>query len=368
MTRRVTHSGDALALGQRLVAVLDTGLRTATYKLATLMALIDHCVEHVPAGSETTLEVPIREVAERVLALYWPQVRTLVGVGDLRQSTQPRARIVDAVRSLRDVTGAGPNTPAEVARLRNPAAYDAAIDIIVHTLVRQPLPRLQHLPGKTQSPTFLYDDAWMGEGVSMRTIERHGGVIELYPGVATGLARLSGLLRPMLEILWVHDVVRLNAAALDERVDIEAHLFGQERLGLSRVREALFDEFGARCFYCGAGLSASSPVDHVLPWSRVGLDGLANLVASCGRCNGSKSSALPEPALVAQALGRGEQVLGRIASGITWPVQYERTSNAARGLYLSSPPGTPLWKSRDEFGLIGADLVWRDSVTLLFDR
>jgi hypothetical protein len=34
---------DPLVLGQRLVAVLETGLRTATYKLATLMALIDHC-------------------------------------------------------------------------------------------------------------------------------------------------------------------------------------------------------------------------------------------------------------------------------------------------------------------------------------
>lgn len=364
----MTDGGDALALGQRLVAVLETGLRTATYKLATLMALIDHCVEHVPTDADAALEVPIRDLAERVFALYWPQVRTLVGVGDLRQSTQSRARIVDAVRSLRELTGAGPNTPAEVARLRKPAAYDTAIDIIVHTLVRQPLPRLQHLPGKTQSPTFLYDDGWMGESVSMRAIERQGAVIELYPGVATGLARLSGLLRPMLEILWVHDVVRLNAAVLDERVDVEAHLFGQERIGLNRVREALFDEFGPRCFYCGAGLTSSSPVDHVLPWSRVGLDGLANLVASCGRCNGSKSSALPEPALVARALGRGEQVLGRIAFGITWPVQYERTKNAARGLYLSSPAGTPLWRSRDEFGLVGADFVWRDSVTLLFDR
>lgn len=124
----MTHGGDALALGQRLVAVLDTGLRTATYKLATLMALIDHCVEHVPVDWEAALEVPIRDLAERVLALYWPQVRTLLGVGDLRQSTQSRARIVDAVRTLREVTSAGPNTPAEVARLRNPAAYGLITD------------------------------------------------------------------------------------------------------------------------------------------------------------------------------------------------------------------------------------------------
>jgi 5-methylcytosine-specific restriction endonuclease McrA len=351
-----------------LVAVLETGLRTATYKLATLMALIDHCMEHVPTDPAVPLEVPIRDLAQRVFALYWPQVRALDGVGELRQSTQTRARIIDAVKSVRVSSAAGPTAAPEVARLRNTAAYEAAIDSIMHTLVRQPLPRLQHLPGKTQSPTFLYDDSWMGEGVSLRTIERRGGVVVLYPGVASALARLSGLLRPMLEILWVQDVVRLNAALLDERVDIDAHLFGQQRIGLSRVREALFDEFGPWCFYCGAGLSSSSPVDHVLPWSRVGLDGLANLVAACARCNGSKSNALPEPALVAEALSRGEQVLARIGSGIAWPVQYDRTRNAARGLYLSSPSGTPLWRSRDEFGTVGPDFVWPDSPRIAFER
>lgn len=362
----MTDNGDALALGQRLVAVLETGLRTATYKLAALMALLDHCVEHVPSDPALPLEVPLRDLAERVFSLYWPQVRTLDGVGELRQSTQVRARIIDAVKQVRVASGAGPTTAPEVARLRSPAAYDTAIDNIVHTLVRQPLPRLQHLPGKAQSPTFLYEDAWMGEGVSLRAIERRGAVVVLYPGVASGLARLSGLLRPMLEILWVQDVVRLNAALLDERVDIDAHLFGQQRIGLSRVREALFDEFGPRCFYCGAGLSSSSPIDHVLPWSRVGLDGLANLVTACTRCNSNKSNALPEPPLVAEALGRGEQVLVRIGSGIAWPAQYDRTRNAARGLYLSSPSGTPLWRARDEFVAVGPDFVWPDSVPIVF--
>ena len=42
------HTIDPLALGQRVVAVLETGLRTATYKLATLMALVDHSVEYLP--------------------------------------------------------------------------------------------------------------------------------------------------------------------------------------------------------------------------------------------------------------------------------------------------------------------------------
>ena len=41
-------AADPLRLGQRVVAMLETGLRTATYKLATLMALLEHCIENTP--------------------------------------------------------------------------------------------------------------------------------------------------------------------------------------------------------------------------------------------------------------------------------------------------------------------------------
>lgn len=66
---------DPLLLGQRVVAILETGLRTATYKLATLMALIDHCIEHLPDAPAETLVVPIPDLAHRVLEIYWRQVR-----------------------------------------------------------------------------------------------------------------------------------------------------------------------------------------------------------------------------------------------------------------------------------------------------
>ena len=49
---------DPLLLGQRVVAILETGLRTATYKLATLMALIDHCIENMPERPDDVLSVP----------------------------------------------------------------------------------------------------------------------------------------------------------------------------------------------------------------------------------------------------------------------------------------------------------------------
>ncbi|MGO4341444.1 HNH endonuclease [Phycicoccus sp. Soil748] len=353
---------DALELGQRIVAILETGRRTATYKFALLMSLVDYCVENLPA-EDVPLSVPLEELGERVIALYWRQVLPLAGIGELKQSSQPRVRILAAVSRLRESAYQARTTSLDVARERVPNDYRRAVTNVVLTLVRQPLARLQHLPGREPGQTFLYDDSWMGEGVNQSKIDRHGAVVTLYPGVATNLARLSGLLRPTLELLWVEDVVRLNASLRNERIDVASHLFGQERVGLARVRAAYFDEFGASCFYCGAKLDGASPIDHLLPWSRVGLDGLANLVPACRPCNSSKSSALPVHRHVTRALDRDIAQLARIGAEIGWPVQRERTVGAARGLYLSAPQGTPLWESRSGYSVV--DLRWAETPWLM---
>jgi len=61
---------DPVLLGQRVVAILETGLRTATYKLATLMALIEHCIENLPEQPGDALRVPLPALAHRVLEIY----------------------------------------------------------------------------------------------------------------------------------------------------------------------------------------------------------------------------------------------------------------------------------------------------------
>ena len=50
--------------------------------------------------------------------------------------------------------------------MRAPGAYEQAIDKIVIALAKQPLPRLQKLPGSGTSDPFLYDDSFLGEDVS----------------------------------------------------------------------------------------------------------------------------------------------------------------------------------------------------------
>jgi hypothetical protein len=300
---------DPLLLGQRVVAILETGLRTATYKLATLMALVEYCIENLPERPGDTLTVPLRDLAHRVLDIYWQQVRPFDG-RELRQSTQPRARILRAVNTLRAATGRSAGS-VDVARLRAPADYHLAVSDVVLCLAQQPLHRLQKLPGSSTSDPFLYDDSFLHDHVSRSTLGEHGDAIELKPGVAYALARLAGLLKPALEIMWVEDVRRMNRFLDAEVPDVAGHLFGRERMALAAVREPFKEAFGPHCFYCGTHLPANNPIDHVLPWSLVGIDGLSNLVLACARCNGDKSGALPAVRLVDRVLHRERQILER---------------------------------------------------------
>jgi hypothetical protein len=335
---------DPLLLGQRVVAILETGQRDATYKLATLMALIEHCIENLPDRSDDTLKVLVPDLAHRVLAIYWQQVRPFEGHDLVQRRTGAKSRIIDATKELRAAGGIGNRgLSLDVAVMRNPQAYEKAIDKIVTSLAKQPLPRLQKLPGSAVSDPFLYDDSFLGENVSRSSLRAHGDAVVLKPGVAHGLARLAGLLKPALEIMWVEDVRRMNKVLDAEVPDVAGHLFGRERTALAAVRGPFKDAFGPHCFYCGTHLPENNPIDHVLPWSLVGIDGLSNLVLACARCNGDKSGALPAVTIVDRVLERDRDILEQIASELLWPTQRERVVAAARGIFRGQPAGVPTW-------------------------
>ncbi|WP_217702557.1 HNH endonuclease [Nocardioides guangzhouensis] len=307
------------------------------------MALIDYAIEHVPDDPDASVEVPIPDLAQRVLELYWRQVRPFAGK-ELRQSTQARARIPRAAMELRAAAGIGTGGASlAVAATRAPTVYEKALDEVTLCLAQQPLQRLQRLPGATVSDCFLFEDSFLHDHVSRSTLRAHGDSIVLGPGVATGLARLAGLLKPALEIMWVEDVRRMNRFLDEDVPDVAGHLFGRERISLASVREPFKDAFGARCFYCDLPLAVDNPVDHVLPWSLLGIDGLANLVLACRRCNGDKRHSLPATSIVDRVLERDRDVLEAIAAEIEWPTQFDRVVAAARGIYRSQPDGSVTW-------------------------
>lgn len=144
--------GDDL-LSERLLRVVDEGRRTATYKLALLLALIDAAALAPGENSVAT-----RDLAALVLEVYFPQTRVYVandGIErELRQITMKGSPPLRAVLRLRlHGDAAGCRNVAEVRR-RLPDEYARALDVVEETFVRYPIPLLQ-VVGKRVIPFLL---------------------------------------------------------------------------------------------------------------------------------------------------------------------------------------------------------------------
>jgi hypothetical protein len=90
---------------ERLLEVIDSGRRTATYKLALLLAVLDLYARHSDTSGRAPRVLYTRDIAEQVASVYWPQVIPYLVPGAasatvLRQITLPRAAIVAAVSTV----------------------------------------------------------------------------------------------------------------------------------------------------------------------------------------------------------------------------------------------------------------------------
>ena len=161
---------------------------------------------------------------------------------------------------------------------------------------------------------------------------------------ASALARLSGLLLPTINVLWIEKVQALNP--VDDVPDFASYLFGYDRTALRRVGDARKESFGKLCFYCQ--IRPAGEVDHVIPWSRAHLDSLANLVPACRKCNADKADLLPIPRHLGAAIARDHGRLDAIAADLNWPTEYDRVRTVAHGIYKIAPDHTPAWVALDE--------------------
>lgn len=355
---------DPLELGKQVIEVLEKGRKASTYKLAVLMALIECSVEKAP-GLHDSVGVRLDDLAVRVIERYWQQTRPLPR-GDneprpLRQSGQATV-IIDAISEFRAVAGSHRSLRLDEAKRIAPDAYTSMFRSVKRTLVRYPLALLQRIPGATGS--FLYDDTWMQDASPAR-IDRDDNKVELHYGVAFALAQLAGLLRPALEYLWLDKVWKSNQDFFHNEVDLKRYLFEEDRVALTRIRPALREAFGAKCFYCGIALTVGGHVDHVLPLSVVPINGLANLVLACQPCNSSKSDYLPALGHVERALGipsleleprRDRAMLEHLGATLGWDAQYERVFDAARGTYKLATARTRLWRAVDQIDDLPAEM------------
>ncbi len=356
-SREGDRPDEALAWAQLLLTILDEGRRTATYKLAVLLALLDSCALGADAQGRPPQSIPVRDLAGRVLELYWRQVRPYTGGTVLSQSSQPKAVTVDAVRALRvEAEAVGATTPAAAARAL-PDAYERTVSTIELNLVQMPLGKLQRPQGYSATgardyPRFLYDDRAFSERVTARQLARAPMHVVLQPRVPDWLVSLSGLLRPLLELHWTRAVAAFNRQDFAED-RLRDHLFGSERTNLQPLGPGLREAQHGQCFYCEQRLPDKGvEVDHFLPWSRLPNDALGNLVLADQRCNSAKRDHYADLPLLQRWATRPTLVLEQVADATRWPLQLERSKQVARGLYAHLPSGTPLWRSPGVFRVL----------------
>ena len=130
---------DALAVGEKLLALLEESARTTTYKPALLLALIDRAQEYSERES-----IPVRALAERVIELYWPQTLAYPTTGHVLKQSQTstgRAAIVQAILAFRGAHAAA--SRALPPAIRNEPEWEHLLTRVEESLAEWPIPRLQ---------------------------------------------------------------------------------------------------------------------------------------------------------------------------------------------------------------------------------
>jgi 5-methylcytosine-specific restriction endonuclease McrA len=357
----------AVRLAERLIQLLDRGGFTATYKYAVLVALMDLCMELTSAAGAPPDVITTRQLAEKVIELYWAHCAPHPKHGVLRQNSSRRvtdagkvdtqAEIVRHIQKFRAGAGGNPAASLPLSRARvfaGPDAYEKLVDLIEWKLVEMPLPKLQRI-GREED-RFLYEYYFSREPKKSdvnRYQQGNGGSFDnrlnLRPGVSAALIALNGVLRPLIYRNWALMVANMNNL---KEPSLEAFLFGSERISLDPVRPKLYALQDKRCFYCRESMPASCQVDHFIPWSRHADNSIDNLVAAHDRCNGSKSDFLAAAEHVERWGERSDRRaadLAQIAHDERWESRPGRTLSVARAIYHMLPGDAWLWHSGQDF-------------------
>jgi hypothetical protein len=354
----------AITIAEQMMAVLDRGSYTTTYKYSVLLALLDLCLEHTERDGAAPTSLTTRQIALRVLELYWPQVAPFPfgssGKTDLVQTrgrpTQ-QAVIVARTRALRDLAienGAGRSPSTDKARSLCPDEFTRAVNEIEWTLIRYPLVLLQTIGG--ENVPFLYQLSW-DENVSKREVNQYQtgrtstfhNLVQLMPGVGESLVQLNNLLRPLIHREWSMTVADINRLP---EMELQRHLFGADRVDLTPLLQPLLRLQNEKCFYCDLPIPGKAHVDHFLPWARYPANGLENLVATHERCNNSKSDFLAAPSHVlnwANRMRTMQRELSDISNDKRWTYRPMETTNVARAIYLRLPEHSRLWIGAKRF-------------------
>lgn len=353
-----------IAFATRLLELVHRGGTTSSYKYALLVALLELASEARGAGVSGSAVLTTRELAERILALYWQHALAWDERGPLDQIGGGRRSLVDGIVALRALDPRRTTTPTR-AKSWFASEYRQLLDDVESVMIRYPLRLLQQLDGERVE--LLYG-GWTREW-SESVIRRYqrqfadGPItrefdnrVTLLPDVHVWLAELAPLFLPLIRHEWTALVARRNRLP-DAR--LHAFLFEPSREQLTELQPELAATQNERCFYCREPLR-SPVVDHFLPWARCSASSIENLVVAHAACNGDKSDAL----VVAQHLERWFErlddhadVLRELAVAKRWPSEPARVRALVRGSYADLPGDLRLWAGRKQWRRAGDEPI-----------
>ncbi|MDO9016086.1 MAG: HIT domain-containing protein [Myxococcales bacterium] len=345
------------AFVEKLLTLLDQGQFTATYKFAVLLGLVDLCMEHATGQGAAPESITTAQLAQKVLALYWPQATAFRGTAAVLRQSSGRlqdAKILSLIRAFRAQHAPDPSTTLARARAAAPAAFAVLAREVEWTLIEMPLPRAQMLSRRGDEDRFLYEINWsVGEPVTRGAFGRgdFDNLIRFRPGAAEQLVALASVVRPVVQRRWAAKVAQLNTNVVED-AQLEEFLFGTTRVSLAPVRAPLIELHDARCFYCSGKLGRDVDVDHFIAWARHPENAVENLVPAHPGCNESKSDHLAAAEHVtrwAERLRVHGHDLDDIARRATWEHDAGRALAVARVIYLRLRPDVRLWQARDTF-------------------
>ena len=368
MTPAADDDRGAIETAEQVLLLLDRGKRTSTYKYAVLLGLMDVCLERATRNGSAPDSVTTRQLAERVIHLYWAQTLPFLpgrvaarsaNESVLAQNRQGQAEILQRILAFRARHAPEPSTPLSRAKAAAPSAWESLLAFVEWKLIEMPLPKLQRL-GDGQSFASLYRIAW-DDHVRRSDLGRDfDNQIRFVGRTGEHLVRLAGLLRPLIQREWAAMVAEMNRELTGER-QLEEFLFGRQRAALAAVREPLRELQDDRCFYCGDRLGSRIDVDHFVPWVRYPIDDVQNLVAVDPRCNNDKRDFLAATSHVGRWADRNARQttdLEELARRASWPSDESRSGAVARAIYLHLPGTFQLWLGyRSRFEPLDPDAV-----------
>jgi hypothetical protein len=326
----------------KLQRILSEGQFVASYKYALLLSLAELSVEKSPAP-DGSLSIPLDELAERFIGIYWRQVAPFAGKKLLAQNTGRQARIISKIADLKA------NVPT-LAVARGSPRWSRLVVEVGRLLNQMPLWRLQ-LVGNERLD-FLYDERLVDDGIILR------------PGIAACFRSQFAIVQALVQTAWLSFVQRLplNRAILGSTTDLADFLFGSERSGLRVIAEGMLDLQSGACFYCGDRIRDGGAVDHFIPWSRYPLDLGHNLVLAHASCNRDKRDMLAASTHLERWVARNDRetaVLREVFETARFPYDADASLSVAEWAYESAErAGALVWVLKGKTSRLSEG--WRD--------